>query len=92
MAIQGTARVPEIWIGYTKHGRHYLDKQPKAANTEQQLRALQNYFHQRFTSTERFVSRWIYCQKPIIQVGELNAVSALKSAPVKLYNILRRRI
>jgi hypothetical protein len=67
--------VPEIWVGYTKHGRHYLDKQLKGPNTEQQVRALQMYYEQRFTPYERVILRWTYCQVPVVQVGELHIVS-----------------
>ena len=86
-----TAQVPEIWIGYIKNRRNYLDKQPKAPNTEQQIRALQEYHQQLFTSTERFISRWIYCQKAIVQVGELSAVSPFIRLMMESYSILRHR-
>mgnify|MGYP003624110017 CR=1 FL=1 len=67
--------VLEICIGYTKHGRHYLDKQLKGTNTEQQIRALRMYYEQRFTPYERAILRWAYCQVPVVQVGELRIVS-----------------
>lgn len=67
-------RFSEISVGYTKHRRSYLDKQPKEASTEAQLRALQEYHHLRFSPTERFIACWIFCQKPIVQVGELSPV------------------
>jgi hypothetical protein len=70
-----TAAFPEISIGYIKNRRSYLDKQPKVASTEGQIRALQEYFHLQFSPTERFIARWILCQKPIVQVAELDAVS-----------------
>ncbi|KAH7092058.1 hypothetical protein FB567DRAFT_588369 [Paraphoma chrysanthemicola] len=62
----------EIWIGYTKNGRHYIDKQVKAPTAEQQMRALKWYYNSTFTSFERFAMRWMYCQIPIIQIGELH--------------------
>ncbi|KAH7068114.1 hypothetical protein BKA63DRAFT_106373 [Paraphoma chrysanthemicola] len=63
--------IPEIWIGFTKNGRHYIDKQLKAGTAEQQMWALKGYYDSTFTSFERFNVRWMYCQVPIIQVGEL---------------------
>jgi hypothetical protein len=77
-----TAGFPEISIGYIKDRRSYLDKQPKVASTEEQIRALQEYFHLQFSPTERFIARWILCQMPIVQVAELGAVS-----PFILYTI-----
>lgn len=70
-----TAAFPEISIGYIKNRRSYLDKQPKVASTEEQIRGLQGYLHLQFSSTERFIARWVLCQKPIVQVAELGAVS-----------------
>lgn len=66
---------PEIWIGYIKQQRNYLDKQVKAPNTEQQIRALRRYYELRFCRRERLVSRWIYCQRPVVQIGEIDQVS-----------------
>lgn len=72
---RNVAQAPGIWIGYTKNRRSYLDKQPKALNTEQQMLALREYYLERFAFIERLIARWIKCQKPIIQIGELNVVS-----------------
>jgi ribosomal protein S15P/S13E len=65
----------EVWIGYTKHGRNYLDKQAKALNTEQQILRLVDYYKQHFSTRERAVLRWIYCQRPIVQICEVTIVS-----------------
>jgi hypothetical protein len=65
----------EIWIGYTKNRRHYLDKQLKAPNTEQQLCDLREYSEAHFSKFDRFILRWIYCQVRIVEVGELHVVS-----------------
>jgi hypothetical protein len=64
----------EIWIGYTKHGRNYLGKQTKAINTEQQIIHLIEYYKLNFCSTERIVSRWLCCQRPIVQICEISTV------------------
>ncbi|KAH7349158.1 hypothetical protein BKA66DRAFT_554192 [Pyrenochaeta sp. MPI-SDFR-AT-0127] len=64
--------VVEIWVGYTKDGRNFLGKQVKAPNAEQQVRALRAYYEKEFTPFERSVLRWMYCQVPVIQVGELH--------------------
>jgi hypothetical protein len=64
----------EIWIGYTKHGRNYLDKQTKALNTEQQILYLTEYYKLYFRSTERIVSRWLCCKRPVVQICEISTV------------------
>jgi hypothetical protein len=66
----------EISIGYIKNRRSYLDKQTKVASTEEQIRALQVYHHLRFSPMDRFIARWIFCQKLIVQVAELGSVSS----------------
>jgi uncharacterized protein YbgA (DUF1722 family) len=66
----------EVWIEYTKHGRNYLDKQAKALNTEQQILRLVGYYKQHFSTRERAVLRWIYCQRPIVQIGEVTIVGS----------------
>jgi len=67
----------EIWIGYTKHGRNYIDKQTKAVDTEQQILYLIEYCRLCFSATERIISRWVCCKRPIVQICEINAVSPL---------------
>ena len=66
---------PEIWIGYTKHGRNYLDKQIKAPNTEQQMIYLIEFYKLCFSSTERVMLRWLWCQRPVVQICEITPVS-----------------
>ncbi|KAI4662007.1 uncharacterized protein J4E78_004798 [Alternaria triticimaculans] len=67
---------PEIWIGYTKNGRNYLDKQAKALNTEQQTRYLSEFYMLRFSVRERVMLRWLWCQRPVIQICEVMTANA----------------
>jgi hypothetical protein len=78
-----TSTVPEapmppsqIWISYIKNGNSYIDKQLKLPTTEQQVRALQKYINYHFTSSERFVVKWVFCQRPIVLIGEFHTVSS----------------
>jgi len=66
---------PEIWIGYNKNGRNYLDKQAKALNTEQQIRYLSEFYKLRFSVTERAKLRWLWCQRPVVQICEVMTVN-----------------
>ena len=68
-------REPDIWIGYTKHGRNFLDKQTKALNTEQQIIHLFKVYKLRFSTTERVRLRWLWCQRPVVQICEITPVS-----------------
>jgi hypothetical protein len=63
-----------IWVGYIKHGRDYLDKQPKGLHTEEQIRYLIRYYKQRFSRMDRHLLRWVYCQRPVVQFGHLRTV------------------
>lgn len=65
----------EIWIGYTKHSCDYLDKQSKALNTEQQILQLIEVYKLRFIATERVRLRWLWCQRPVVQICEITPVS-----------------
>ncbi|KAI4651722.1 uncharacterized protein J4E79_009203 [Alternaria viburni] len=71
MNATGISREPNVWIGYTKHARNYLDKQAKAPNTEQQIRHLKEFYKQHFSSTERVMLRWLWCQRPVVQICEI---------------------
>ncbi|KAF5534281.1 hypothetical protein FNAPI_12432 [Fusarium napiforme] len=62
---------PDIWIGYIKLGRNFLDIAAQMPDTEQQIKALQGYHKQKFTCLERLTRKWILCQHPIVLVGEL---------------------
>jgi len=76
----------EIWIGYTKHGRNYLEKQTKAPNTEQQIIHLIEFYKLCFSTMERAMLRWLWCQRPVIQVCEITAVSPChKTQRILLY-------
>lgn len=68
-------RTPEIWIGHCKHGRHFLSKQPRACVAEAQIRDLQKYSKQAFSPCEEFLRLWVFCQRPVIQIAELQTVS-----------------
>jgi hypothetical protein len=65
---------PQIWVAHIKSGRSYVDKHLKASSAEQQVRALNEYRDRHFTSTERFALSWMFCQRPIIQIGTLSTV------------------
>jgi hypothetical protein len=64
----------EIWVGYIKHRRSFIDKLPKADNIELQLYAFDEYYKRSFSPAKRFISKWILCKKPVIYAGELSAV------------------
>ncbi|KAI8939969.1 hypothetical protein NX059_003693 [Plenodomus lindquistii] len=70
-----TLQTPEILIGYTKNGRSFLDKLPKAHTTEQQMLNFRAYYKQLYTPAEHFKHRWIYCQEPAIYSGWLATMS-----------------
>jgi hypothetical protein len=65
---------PAIWVGHTKHGRNYLDKLPKEPDTEKQIRCLQHYYAKRFCRKDRYLLRWVYCQTPVVQIGQMKTV------------------
>ncbi|KAF5007597.1 hypothetical protein FDECE_6083 [Fusarium decemcellulare] len=73
---RNTMPVVEIWVGFMKRGRSFLDKLPLAPNTEQQIRALQEYHRQKFTAFEHFTLKWILCKSPIVLVAELCAAQS----------------
>ncbi|KAF2705371.1 hypothetical protein K504DRAFT_515369 [Pleomassaria siparia CBS 279.74] len=70
---QTLVEAAEIWVGHIKHGRGFIDKQPKAANAELQLHAFDEYYMQSFSPTERTILRWMFCKKPMIFIGKLSA-------------------
>jgi hypothetical protein len=68
--------VSEIWVGYIKRGRNFLDTTAQMSDTEQQIKALQEYHKQKFNRLERLTRKWILCQHPIVLIGELCRVSS----------------
>jgi hypothetical protein len=64
----------EIWVGYIKHGRNFIDKLPKADNIELQLYAFDEYYKRSFSPVKRFISKWVLCKKPVIFAAQLSAV------------------
>lgn len=79
--LRSTLPSSSIRIGYTRHCRHYLDRLPKAPNTERQILDLHEYYEQHFTATDRFMLRWLLCQRPIIQISELELVVHTPTLP-----------
>lgn len=68
--------VPMIWVGYIKNGQHYVDMQSKRPDAETQLQFLFSFYEEHFSGKDRFLLRWIKCQKPVVKVGEIKTVIA----------------
>ncbi|KAH7400612.1 hypothetical protein DE146DRAFT_467783 [Phaeosphaeria sp. MPI-PUGE-AT-0046c] len=74
--------IPMIWTGYTKNGRHYVDMRPKALDAETQLCSLLSYYEQHFSGKDQFWLRWIKCQKPVVQIGDIKTADFHTNDPL----------
>ena len=71
-----TQQVPnfEIWVGYERHGRHYIDKFGLPGTTETKFQAFRAWRKGAVPRWERVTRRAVFCQRPVIAIGTLPRV------------------
>jgi|SRR5579871_2324390 len=84
--LDNPAQSREIWVGFEKSGRHFLDKETLELDAGRQIHQLGAYYQQLFSRFKRAGRKWVRCELPIVMLGELSAVRTwchLHSATLK---------
>jgi hypothetical protein len=72
-------REHEIWVGYARHGRYFLDVLQSSETTNKRLQEVQAWWERRVPRTSRTVQQAVFCQRRTIMIGILPPVCQMMS-------------
>lgn len=67
----------DIWVGFERGGRHFIDKIELQGTAEMVLLGLRYWWESSMPLWDRWMSQIVLCSKPFVAVGSLPTVSRL---------------
>ncbi|KAK0288994.1 hypothetical protein LTR91_008053 [Friedmanniomyces endolithicus] len=69
----------EIWVGYERDARRYIDKRAMRVDACEQMRCLREWWEGLTSSPRQLLARMLFCQRPAVYVGVVGSASLLSA-------------